>query len=165
MGDIGDFATAKPFLWVAFQILIDWKEEQVINWKSDHVERYVCRKFGIKKRLLFRWWLAKTVLTGLMRSKSVFNTSEIRGRLGLRLASMYRFISPCTVYGLVISKYFLVGYPHVLACLKRAINWWWGLFCYFDWYVQGNEWFYSSKYCRLSYHSIIRVFCLSLAMF
>lgn len=77
----------------AFQILIDWKEEQVIIENQIMSTLRIVESSASEAAYYLDDDLAKTVLTGLMRSNS-FHKARLEDDLGYELASMYRSLAP-----------------------------------------------------------------------
>jgi len=77
----------------AFQVLIDWKEEQIIIENQVMSTLHIVENSAVEAAYYLDEDAAKTVLTGLMRVTS-FHKVRLEDDLGYELASMYRSLAP-----------------------------------------------------------------------
>ncbi|RBP85279.1 EAL domain-containing protein [Marinomonas rhizomae] len=76
----------------AFQIFLDWKEEQITIHNQVMSTLYIVESSAVEAAYYLDEELAKTVLTGLMRSTN-FHKTRLEDDLGYELASMYRSLA------------------------------------------------------------------------
>ncbi|ETI60935.1 sensor domain-containing protein [Marinomonas profundimaris] len=102
-----------------FQILIDWEEEQVIIENQVMSTLYIVESSAVEAAYYLDDELAKTVLTGLMRSPNI-HKSQLNDDLGYELASTYRSLTPVSLRWL--SDHVFSGLPPQFTLVLKRDN-------------------------------------------